>query len=660
MIGGSGEDSGIKKSNVVNRRMFIFAAAKAVVFFGIVGRLFSLQISENKKYLTLSDKNRLREARLPPVRGEFEDYFGNRIAKNLTVYQLHVVPEQVEDFKTLIVRLKDILNLSSSELEELIKKKNKQKPWETLIVSENLTWDEFSKINFYLHELSGARPVLTVGRNYPYNETYTHVLGYVSEASVEDLISNEIIKERNVPGLRVGKTGLEKALEKELIGTNGVQRFEVNAYGKRINQIDFNEGEQGKRIKLTIDTEIQKYTQELLNEKAGSISVMDIYTGEIIAMNSSPSFDPNLFLYGIEKNKWKEIKSNPLKPLLNKTVSGLYSPGSTIKPIVALSALENDVITTNMKVNCRGHKHPLELYGMKYHCWKKQGHGYMSLKNAIKQSCDTYFYEAARLLGVDRLNETAKKFGLGGVVLGEYFNEKKGVVPSTKWKKQAIGQNWYLGETLINGIGQGYIQTTPLQLCLMTAQLANGGHKIYPKIIFDDQQESIESIKQKMKFAAEKKDEDSNIFSTTEKLFNPKEKNYKILYRNKENVKFVLDAMFRSTNEVYGTSFSSRIEDPKYQFAGKTGTAQVKRITKEERELDLKTNQIPYKERDHAWFVAFGPYKEPRYAVSILVEHGGSGSATAAPIAKKLFKFVIDRHELREKINKKNLASTDI
>ncbi len=657
MIGG-GEESGFKKTNIINRRMFIFAAAKAVVFFGIVGRLFSLQISENKKYLTLSDKNRLREARLPPVRGEFEDYFGNRIAKNLTVYQLHVVPEQVENFKTLMVRLKDILNLSDSYLQDLIKKKNKQKPWETLIVSENLTWDEFSKINFYLHELSGARPVLTVGRNYPYNETYTHVLGYVSEASINDLVSNETIKQRNVPGLRVGKTGLEKALEEDLIGTNSIQRFEVNAYGKRINQIDFQQGEQGKKIKVTIDTEIQKHTQELLKDKAGSISVMDIYTGEIIAMNSSPSFDPNLFLYGIEKNKWIEIQKDPLKPLLNKTVSGLYSPGSTIKPIVALSALENDVITPKMKVNCRGHKHPLELYGMKYHCWKKQGHGYMSLKNAIKQSCDTYFYEAARLLGVDRLNQTAKKFGLGDVVLGSYFNEKKGVVPSTKWKKEAIGQNWYLGETLINGIGQGYIQTTPLQLCLMTAQLANGGHKIYPKIIVDSKQESVEIIKEKIKLAEENNKKDSKLFSATERLFAPNEKNYHALYRNKENVKFVLDAMFRSTNELYGTSFSSRIEDPKYQFAGKTGTAQVKKITKEDRELDLKTNQIPYKERDHAWFIAFGPYKNPRYAVSILVEHGGSGSSAAAPIAKKLFKSIIDRHDQREQIKTNHL--TDI
>ncbi len=649
MIGG-GEDSGFKKSNTINRRMFIFAAAKAVVFFGIVGRLFSLQITENKKYLTLSDKNRLREARLPPVRGEFQDYFGKRIAKNLTVYQLHVVPEQVENFKTLMVRLKDILNFSNDHLESLVKKKNKQKPWETLIVSENLTWDEFTKINFYLHELSGAIPVLTVGRNYPYKEVYTHVLGYVAEASVNDLVRNEIIKQRNVPGLRVGKTGLEKALENDLIGTNGIQRFEVNAYGKRINQIDHEEGQQGKTIRLTIDTEVQKFTEGLLKDKAGSISVMDIYTGEIIAMNSSPSFDPNLFLYGIDKENWNKIKKDPLKPLLNKTVSGLYSPGSTVKPIVALSALENDIISPNFKVNCRGHKHPLELYGQKYHCWKKQGHGYMSLKNAIKQSCDTYFYEAARLLGVDRLNKTAIKFGLGNKVLGDYYNEKKGVVPSTEWKKKAIGQNWYLGETLINGIGQGYIQTTPLQLCLMTAQLANGGHKIYPKIIADQNQENIESIKNKMELAAKNIIDENNLLSATEKFFKSDDQNYPALYRNQENVKFVLDAMFRSTNEVYGTSFSSRIEDTKYQFAGKTGTAQVKRITDEERELDLKTNQIPYRERDHAWYVAFGPYKNPRYAVSILVEHGGSGSATAAPIAKELFKFVIDRHELREEI----------
>ena len=653
-----GIGSNIRKSNLITRRMFIASTAKAVVFFGIISRLFYLQVEKNQKYLTLSDKNRIRENRLHPTRGEFKDYFDNIIAGNLDVYELHVVPEQVEDFRVLITRVKQILDLTDKDIDNIYKAKNKQKHWETIIISDNLTWDEFTKINYYLYDLPGLEPVITVGRNYPYKEVYTHILGYVSEASKDDLQKNEIIKKRNVPGLRVGKTGLEKMLENEIIGTNSVQRFEVNAYGKRINQIDYENGQQGKTIKLTIDSEVQVYTKELLKDKAGSISVMDIYTGDIIAMNSSPSFDPNLFLYGISPEIWKKIKNDPLKPLLNKTVSGLYSPGSTIKPIVALSALENDVITTNLKVNCRGHKNPLEMHGGKYHCWKKEGHGYMSLKNAIKQSCDTYFYEAARLLGVDRLNLTAKKFGLGKEVLGSYFNEKKGVVPSTKWKKEAIGQNWYLGETLINGIGQGYIQTTPLQLCLMTAQLANGGHKIYPKIIFDKKSESVESIKNKMKLSEQANKEETNFMERTETNLDSNKKTYPTLYRNKENVKFVLDAMFRSTNEVYGTSYSSRIEDPKYQFAGKTGTAQVKRITEKERELDLKTSQIPYKQRDHAWYVAFGPYNNPRYAVSILVEHGGSGSSAAAPIAKKLFKIIIDRHEEREKINNKNSTNT--
>mgnify|MGYP001479199982 CR=1 FL=1 len=636
---GDGIGSNIKKSKMINRRMFIASTAKAVVFFGIIGRLFYLQVEQNKKYLTLSDKNRIRENKLPPVRGEFKDYFGKIIAGNLDVYELHVIPEQVEDFRVLITRVKQILNLSDEDIDNIYKSKNNQKPWETIIISDNLSWNEFSKINYYLYDLPGLKPVISVGRNYPYNESYSHVLGYVAYASQKDMSSNEVISDRHVPGLRVGKNGLEKTFETELIGTNTIQRFEVNAYGKRINQLEVQNGNQGKSLRISIDTEIQNYTSELLRDEAGSISIMDIYTGEIIAMNSSPSFNPNDFLYGIGKKKWKDLNSNPSKPLINKTISGLYSPGSTIKPIVALSALENNIISPDLKVICKGHKNPLELYGSKYHCWKKKGHGYMSLSNAIKQSCDTYFYEVSRLLGVDRLNETARKFGLGDIVLKDFFdNEKKGLVPSTKWKKEAIGQNWYLGETLITGIGQGYIQTTPLQLTLMTAQLANGGSKINPTII-PDNTKNIELIKKQMQ-------NNENIdFSSAD---------YPSLVRNKENVKFVLDAMFRSTNEVMGTSYRSRIDDPKYQFAGKTGTAQVKRITEAERELDLKLEQIPYKERDHAWYIAFGPYKNPRYALTVLIEHGGSGSSAAAPIAKKLFKKIIDRHEDREKIRTSN------
>jgi len=592
---------------------------------------------------------------LPPVRGEFLDYFGNIIAGNLEIYQLHVIPEEVEDFKYLMLRLKEILNLNNSQFKKIIKQKNKQKSWETLIISKNLTWEQFTKVNYFLHDLTGAKPVLTVSRNYPFSDNYTHILGYVSEASSKDILNNEMIKNRYVPGLKVGKTGLEKTFENELIGTNGIQRYEVNAFGKRISQLDHTDGLNGNTIQLTIDTEIQKLCNELLKGLAGSISVMDIYTGEIVAMQSSPSFDPNLFLFGINQDDWQLIRNNPLKPLLNKTLSGLYSPGSTFKPMVALSALENEVINENFTVKCKG---KIEMYGQTYHCWKKRGHGTVNLKSAMKQSCDTYFYEIARKLGVDRLKETSLKFGLGEKVLDETFsNEKKGLIPDTKWKKNNLGKGWVIGETLITGIGQGYTQTTPLQLCQMVAQLANGGFEIYPKIIMEKNSKTAEQIKsiidQNFKILNDNK---SGLKEATELLGFVDKTKHKRLFKNAKNIRLIREAMFASTNEVRGTSYSSRIEDPKYQFAGKTGTSQVRRITKAARELDLSTSEIPYIERDHALYIAFGPYKNPRYALSIVIEHGGSGSSTAAPIAKKLFKLIIDRHKFREQVRNKKEA----
>ena len=638
-----GDDFSVKKIHTINRRMFIIGAAKFIIFSGIIVRLFSLQIKDNKKYSTLSDKNRLREWRLPPIRGEFLDYFDNVIAGNNRVYELHVIPEQVEDFRYLIVRLKEILNLTNNQFEKIIKQKNQQKPWETLIVSKNLTWEQFSKVNHYLYDLVGAKPVISVSRNYPYDESYTHVLGYVSEASENDILNNQSIKDNLVPGLKVGKTGLEKSFEDQLIGTNGIQRYEVNAYGKRINQVDQIDGLKGNTIKLTLDTEIQKKSAELLRGMAGSINVMDIYTGDIIAMQSSPSFDPNLFIFGISQDDWQLIRNNPLKPLVNKSLSGLYSPGSTFKPMVALSALENKIITKDFKVNCTG---KTEMYGQTYHCWKEKGHGVVNLKEAMKQSCDTYFYEIARKLGVDRLRETSIKFGLGDKVLDKTFNnEKKGLVPDTKWKKNNLGKGWVLGETLITGIGQGYIQTTPLQLCLMTAQLANGGFKIYPKITINEKDKTAIEIKELM--------EEGQDFL---KSFGNDQ--YTKLFDKKENIELIRNSMFASTNEIRGTSYSSRIEDPKYQFAGKTGTSQVKRITEAERELDLATKDIDYKNRDHALFIAFGPFKNPRYALSIVIEHGGSGSSVAAPLAKELFKLIIDRHNLREQAQTQKIINT--
>jgi len=616
----SSSSDNVTKLNSINRRMFITSSLKFFIMVGIVSRLFFLQIKENKKYLTLSDKNRIREWKLAPVRGEFRDYFGNVIAGNFEAYQLHVIPEQVEDFRYVIYRLKDLLELSDRQFNKILKKKKENKPWETLIVSDNLSWEKFSKINNHLYDLNGVKPVISISRNYPYKEDFTHVIGYVSQANEVDIENTSIIKKNFVPGLKVGKIGLEKTFEEKLIGSNDIERYEVNAYGRRISQLEFQKGERGKTLKLTIDTKVQQLANELLKDQAGSICVMDIYTGSIIAMHSSPSFDPNLFVFGISQDEWQMIRNNPMKPLLNKTLQGNYSPGSTIKPIVALSALENGIINPNFTVRCTG---KTEMYDQTYHCWKKEGHGYMNLRNAMKQSCDTYFYEIARKLGVDKLSETAKKFGLGKKVFGNLFEiEKDGLIPNTQWKKNALGKGWLLGETMITGIGQGYIQTTPIQLCLMTAQIANGGYKIYPNLVINE-----DNSKKLDKFIP--------------------------LYKNSKNIRIIQDAMFSSTNEVMGTSYRSRIDNIKYQFAGKTGTAQVKKITEKDRELDLKTFQIPYEERDHALYVAFGPYKQPRYALSILVEHGGNGSTTAAPMAKKLFKLVIDRHELRQSIKNK-------
>ena len=618
MINSSSDN--VTKLNSINRRMFLTGSLKLIIMIGLVSRLFFLQVRENKKYLTLSDKNRIREWKLAPVRGEFHDYFGNVIAGNFEAYQLHLIPEEVEDFRYVIYRLKDLLELSDREFTKVLKKKNEIKPWETLIISDNLSWKKFSKINNHLYDLNGVKPVISISRSYPFKENFTHVLGYVSQANEKDIENTEAIKKNFVPGLKVGKVGLEKSLEEKLIGSNDIERYEVNAYGRRISQLEFQKGEKGKTLRLTIDTKVQQLSNELMKDKAGSICVMDIYTGSIIAMHSSPSFDPNLFVFGISQDDWQIIRNNPMKPLVNKTLQGNYSPGSTIKPIVALSALENGIINTNFTVECTGKK---EMYGQTYHCWKKKGHGFVSLRNAMKQSCDTYFYEIARRLGVDKLSETAKKFGLGDKVFGNLFDiEKKGLVPNTIWKKNALGAGWLLGETIITGIGQGYIQTTPIQLCLMTAQIANGGYKIYPQIIVDKNKKQ------------------------------PSDK-YIPLYQNSKNIKIIQDSMFGSTNEVMGTSYRSRINDPKYQFAGKTGTSQVKKITEKDRELDLKTFEIPYEERDHALYVAFGPYKNPRYALSIVVEHGGNGSTTAAPMAKELFKLIIDRHNLRDSTNDK-------
>ena len=608
------------KTRLITRRMFILSVIKTTIFISIICRLFYLQISENIKWRSLSDKNRLREWKIAPQRGIIEDYFGKKIAINSQVFQLHMIPEDVSNLEELFFRLSKLIDFDERKKNNLIKRLNKRKPWEPIIVSDNLTWPEFSRLNLFLHEIQGIKPVVAVARKYLEEGSSSHVIGYVSETSVKDLENSKLLRKINIPGLKTGKNGLEKSLNETMIGKPGLQRFEVNAYGKRIKELELVQGIAGKNYRTTLDIDVQKFASKLIKDVSGSICVMDIYTGDIIAMVSSPTFDANKFVHGIAFKDWQDLINNDKKPLMNKSIAGLYPPGSTIKPLVALSALENDVISPDTTTECKG---KIELYGHKYHCWKEKGHGFLRLREAIKQSCDIYFYEVARRLGVDRLAETATKFGLGNKVFDTLEEEQSGLVPTTQWKLKNIGLGWVLGETLLAGIGQGYFQTTPIQLCLMSAQLANGGYKIKPRIIYDEQ-----------------------ALQSTAGTWGER---FRQLYRNQENVKFVLDAQFGATNEPMGTSYGSRHVKPEYIFAGKTGTSQIRTITAEERELKIKQKDLPYKRRDHAPFTAFAPYKNPRYALSIVIEHGGTGSSAAAPIAKKIIKKILDRHQLRIK-----------
>ena len=642
MISDSG---GSSKIRLIGRRMFILSAAKAVVVFGVVGRLISLQINESKKYKTLSDKNRFREWRFAPPRGVIKDYFGEEIASNQKVFQLHLIPENAENLSALIFRLKNILKMSDNAVSKIQKRIKSQKPWDPVIVSDNLTWAEFSRINLFLHELQGVEPIISVARVYREHSS-SHVIGYVSKISKKDLQQKNYLANMKAAGMRVGKTGLENKLDSEIIGDVGHKRYEVNAYGKRIKEVSIDQGKNGKSYKTTLDLEIQNLSADLLKDKAGAICVMDIYRGDIISMVSSPTFDPNKFVHGISTKDWKELISHRDKPLVNKAISGLYPPGSTIKGLVAISALENDVVNTKMVQQCSG---SIELYGEKFHCWKKKGHGFVDMRKAIKESCDVYFYEVARRLGIDRLSETARSFGLGDTMVKGFNEEKIGVVPNTKWKKQRIGKSWYLGETLHSGIGQGYWQTTPMQLCLMTARIANGGYDVEPRIVLGE--------KSKFSLFAEKKKNPKSL----EEFFNTEQSKefddttidfgYKALFRNQENINFVKDAFFAATNEPGGTSYGSRLSKKEFMFAGKTGTSQVRRITEQQRELEIKNEDLPYEQRDHSLYVAFAPYNEPLYSISVVVEHGGSGSKTAAPIAKKVIKKLLERHPLRQKIH---------
>jgi penicillin-binding protein 2 len=590
------------KISIINRRKAILTTAK-YTFFGLIGlRLLWLQVFQKNKYSILSDRNRFKEWKIAAERGLILDRFNNKIAENRQLYRIALIKGDVTDLDFVLVTLNKFLRLDSEIIEKTKTDFTKLRKFQPYVINKNLTWAEFSKINSNLFILNGVQPFISMERHYNYPYEFAHVLGYVGVPNENDL-QNQKDDLFRTPGIKIGKLGIEKILNRELIGTPGFTRFEVNAAGRAVRTVEFVDGVSGNALKTSLDLELQKLTYQKFGRYAGSAIAMDIKTGEVLACVSTPSFDTNKFAFGITQPEFNELLKNERKPLINKFLSGQYSPGSVVKPIIGLAALENKIVDQDYTHFCSG---KIELYGQEFYCWKDGGHGKINLKDAIKKSCDIYFYEVARLLGVDRLAETIRKFNFGQTTLKDFEEEKKGLVPDTKWKKNVLGKPWLLGETLITGIGQGYILATPMQICKSMAELANGGYVVNPTFYLDEK-----SKLSRMDFDA-------------------------------ENIKIINEALVAATNEPGGTSYSSRLNG-KLKFAGKTGTSQVTKLTVKDREDNANPNSREYKYRDHSLFAGFGPVEEPKYAIAVVAEHAGPGSRVAAPIASSMFDFLFKK-----------------
>ncbi|EMH80464.1 peptidoglycan glycosyltransferase [alpha proteobacterium HIMB114] len=592
------------KSKTISRRGFVLGLAK-VAFFGVItSRLAYLQLFKSKEFKQLSDRNRYREIKEVPERGNIYDFKNRIIASNNQVYLLSIFPSEIKNLNEFFYSLRPYVDFDILEIKKFkreIYRHKKTKKYQAYIIDKKLPWKVVSNINYNLSNISYVQPIVSFERTYSHAKEFAHIVGYVGEPNKKDLksLSEKFL---NTPNLKIGKSGIEKKFEDLIIGSPGKSVIETNAYGRQLKQISYDQGIKGKNFNSTLDSELQVFANKTLGNEGGSVIVMTT-KGEIRCCTSSPSFDANLFTYGINSFEYKKYLRDKKKPLSNKALSSQYPPGSTLKMLVAISAMENGIVNSNLKIRC---KESTEYFGQKYHCWKEKGHGLVDMKKAIKESCDIYFYEVARLLGVDRMHKTALKFGLGQYVLDNFLEEKKGVFPNTKWKKKYIGQPWYLGETIIAGIGQGYIQTTPIQLCKMIAQIANGGFKIKPSLNANDN------------------------FELGEKII-----------ENEDHLKIIKDSLDVATNEWKGTSYNSRIKGD-LKFCGKTGTSQVRRISQRQRELDIKNKDLPWKFRDHSLFTGYGPVSNPEYAISVIIDHGGSGSSKAAPIAKKVMQKVFE------------------
>lgn len=594
-------DSGRYK--LFSRRVAILGGGKLALLGLLAGRMYQLQVVESDRYTTLAEENRINLRLLPPPRGRILDRYGRPLAINQENYRVSLVAEQVQDVDAILDALSRIISLGDHERQRILRKVRRRRGFVPVTVRENLQWEDVSRIEVNAPDLPGLSIEVGQSRQYPFAHDFSHVLGYVAAVSEKEVTGDPLLE---LPGFKIGKNGVERVFDRNLRGKAGNSQVEVNAVGRVIRELSRQEGQPGDDLRLTIDRDLQKLAADRLKkEKSAAAVVMDIHNGDVLVLSSVPGFDPNEFVTGLSSRSWRRLVNDPHTPLINKAISGLYAPGSTFKMVVALAALEANIVRPDHRVFCRGFT---QLGNARFHCWKKHGHGWQDIYDAHKNSCDVYFYDIAKRIGVDRIAAMARKLGLGEKTGVDLPSEKGGVIPTRAWKKALIGTPWQQGETLISGIGQGFILTTPLQLAVMTARLANGGEAVTPRLV---RPERIDGKDDTPKF--------------------------KKLAISRASLDVIRDGMNQVTNEHGGTAYRARISEKGMEMSGKTGTAQVRRISKAERETQvLKNHERPWRERDHALFVGYAPSDDPRYAVAVVVEHGGGGSKVAAPIARDL------------------------
>ncbi len=608
------------RARMFGRRTAIIAGGQVVLFGGLGARMYYLQVLQADRYRTLAEENRINLRLLAPPRGTITDRFGEPMAINVQNYRVVIIREQTDDMEATLDRLAKLLAPNSFDSARIRRDARHRRAFVPITVRENLSWDEVSRLEVNAPNLPGVGIDVGLTRHYPQGALAAHVLGYVAAVSEKDLTGDPLLQ---LPGFRIGKRGIERRFDAMLRGKAGNSQIEVNAFGRVIRELRREEGQPGSRLALTLDSGLQAFAAErLARENSGAAVVMNVHNGDVLAMVSSPGFDPNEFSEGLSRKTWRRLIRDPYSPLTNKVIQGQYPPGSTFKIAVALAALEYG-ITVDHWVFCRGY---IKLGDRRFHCWKKHGHGRMNIQSAIQQSCDVFFYDIGLKIGVDRIAEMARRLGLGSKYDFDLAGQKAGLIPTRAWKKAAIGNRWQKGETVIAAIGQGYVLTTPLQLAVMTARTVNGGFAVIPRL-------------------ARQRTEDGS--PAPEPVFAS-------LGISEPARRLVVDAMDQVVNSRRGTARRSAIKDPAHAMGGKTGTSQVRRITMAERIAGKRKNKDkPWRERDHALFVGFAPVAAPQYAVAIVIEHGGGGSKVAAPIASALLAEAQRRDSAREQETQK-------